>query len=296
MTREPCHKGNTDFRLPSWLKRKKDLAGLHDLKVWLRKASLSTVCEEARCPNILECFSRPTATFMIMGDICTRRCCFCSVKKGLPGPIDTNEPARVARAAYELGLDHIVITSPTRDDLEDQGARHFAQTIQEIHSLGKNISVEVLTPDFKGDRDLLDIVLDAKPEVFNHNVETISRLQHSIRPGASFETSLDLLRWAHQSGKNIAVKSGFMVGLGEKEEEIVRLIYELHDAGCDIITIGQYMQPSMHEMRPVKYWPPDKFRQWKDLAKRIPVGYIVSGPLVRSSFQAKQALEGLRTR
>ncbi len=281
-------------RLPSWLKKKKSLKELRTLKVRFRNARLSTVCEEARCPNITECFSVPTATFLILGDICTRGCRYCSINKGTPRPPDEHEPAEVAQAAKDLGLDHVVITSVSRDDLSDQGAYAFAETISEIRRALPLATIEVLTPDFSAQASLAEVVFNEKPDVFNHNVETVARLYPCVRPEARLETSLNLLRLAHDYSEPLVVKSGFMVGLGEKEDEIRDLIVSLKQAGCDIITIGQYMQPTKRQTPVVKYWHPDHFKQWSDLAKKIGIRYVISGPLIRSSYHAKEALEGIR--
>jgi len=285
---------NRQERLPSWLKKKKDLKELRPLKLRLRSACLSTVCEEARCPNITECFKSPTATFMILGDICTRNCAFCSVKKGIPSDHNDQEPEEVARAAKEIGLDHVVITSVTRDDLADKGASAFARTIEQIRKQLPGSSVEVLTPDFSGDTSLAGIVFDQKPDVFNHNVETVERLYGCVRPGAHLETSLCLLKAAREYDDSLVVKSGFMVGLGETEEEIHELILSLHRAGCDIITIGQYLQPTKNQVPVERYWPPERFALWSELAKNAGIRYVVSGPLIRSSYQAKEALRRIR--
>ncbi|MBN2298787.1 MAG: lipoyl synthase [Deltaproteobacteria bacterium] len=285
---------NQQGRIPSWLKKKKNLKDLRALKIRFRSACLSTVCEEARCPNITECFKSPTATFMILGDVCTRNCAFCSVRKGLPPVPDEHEPDEVARAAREMGLDHVVITSVTRDDLPDQGATAFARTINRVRELLPCSSVEVLTPDFSGDASLAEIVFEQRPDVLNHNVETVERLYRTIRPEARLETSLSLLRMAREYDDSLVVKSGFMVGLGESEDEIHDLIVLLNQAGCDIITIGQYMQPTKKQVPVVRYWPPQQFEVWSELAKNIGIRYVVSGPLIRSSYRAKEALEGIR--
>ncbi len=267
---------------------------MRTLKVRLRHSCLSTVCEEARCPNITECFSRPTATFLILGDICTRNCSFCSIHKGTPREPDEREDRMVAEAAREMGLEHVVVTSVTRDDLDDRGAHAFARTISSLRSALPCSTIEVLTPDFSGKASLAEIVLRAGPDVFNHNVETAGRLYGTVRPGANLETSLDLLRTARAYSGDLIVKSGFMVGLGESEEEIRDLIVSLKQAGCDIITIGQYLQPTKMQTPVTRYWHPDRFEAWSDLAKNIGIRYVVSGPLIRSSYHAKEALEEVR--
>lgn len=288
--------GDTEKRLPEWLRIRRDSKKLREVKVRLRKTSVSTVCEEARCPNITECFSRPAAAFLILGDVCTRSCRYCSVKKGIPGPPDVSEPYRIARAASDLELKHIVITSVTRDDLADKGARHFYETIIETGKQNPGSDIEVLTPDFSGRKDLVELVLGAGPEVFNHNIETIGRLQGLIRPGASLERSLDIIRWAQEiSGKSL-VKSGFMVGMGETEDEILDLLHSLKQAGCDIVTIGQYMRPSKAQIPVNHYWHPDHFSKWSEYGLSIGIDHVFSAPLVRSSYNAQHSFHGVITR
>jgi lipoyl synthase len=282
------------MRLPGWLKTNKDLYALRELKLQLRNSGLFTVCEEARCPNITECFCKPTATFLILGSVCTRSCSFCSVQKGVPMPFDLEEAARVAESAKNIGLAHIVITSVTRDDLPDKGSSGFLRTIQKIRDTMPEATIEILTPDFSGREDLLKSVLDEKPEVFGHNVETVNRLYRSVRPGADLERSLGLLKSAKSLYPDIVVKSGFMVGLGETEEEIADLIHSLHGSGCDCITIGQYLQPSRSQVPVRKYWEPSYFESWSDLAKSCGIRYVVAGPLVRSSYQSKEVLEKIQ--
>ena len=279
--------------LPEWLKRKKDLSELRSVKLKLRAAKLSTVCEEARCPNITECFKHPTATFLIMGDTCTRGCRFCAVKHGAPEALCSDEPQQVAAAARDLGLTHVVITSVTRDDLPDYGAGAFAATITAVRAELPAATIEVLTPDFMASREHLASVLAARPAVFNHNVEMVERLQPELRPGASLERSLKVLSLAKEIAPEIPVKSGFMVGFGETDDEIRSLMEKLHQSGCDILTIGQYMQPSREQVKAVCHHHPAKFTEWAELAKKIGIRYVVAGPLVRSSYQAKSALEGM---
>jgi lipoic acid synthetase len=280
--------------LPEWIKRNKDLAALRGIKMKLRMGGLSTVCEEARCPNITECFCKPTATFLILGDICTRSCTFCSVKKGTPSPPDPEEPLHVASSAKDIGLTHVVITSVTRDDLPDKGAMGFSRTLHEIRNLMPSITTEVLTPDFSGREDLLEIVLDERPDVFGHNVETVGRLYDLVRPGASLAKSLEILSSVKKNSPDMVVKSGFMVGLGETEKEIMELLYALRDAGCDWVTIGQYLRPTKSQMPVKKYWEPEYFEVWSKLAKSYGIRYVVSGPLVRSSYKSKEVLEKIR--
>lgn len=281
-------------RLPIWLRRDKDLSGLREIRLRLRQSSLSTVCEEARCPNIAECFSRHDATFLILGDICTRACAFCAVKKGQPLALDPDEPQKVALAARALGLKHVVITSVTRDDRPDKGALTFAATISQVKRHLSQATVEVLTPDFSGARGWLEAVLEARPDVFGHNVETVGSLYGAIRPGADLIRSLKLLRWAKETAPGVKVKSGFMVGLGETEKEIRDLIVALCEAGVDIVTIGQYLQPSRAQREVRRYWEPEYFDVWACVAKEAGIRYVVSGPMVRSSYRASELWEMIK--
>lgn len=268
---------------------------MHILKARLRGSGLSTVCEEARCPNITECFNKPTATFLILGDRCTRACTFCSVANGIPEPPNPEEPVQVASAVSEMGLSHSVITSVTRDDLPDGGARAFAATIRAIKKLSSGCSVEVLTPDFSGRQDLVEIVLSESPEVFGHNMETVKRLYPDIRPGANFARSLSLLQSVKRLSKETVVKSGFMVGLGETESEIEELLTLLKDAGCDAVTIGQYLRPTRAQTPVRKYWDPGVYEAWSKLAESLGIGYCIAGPFVRSSYRAGDVLQKIRT-
>ncbi len=278
-------------RIPSWAKKNKRLKDLHLTKVGLRASGLASVCEEARCPNIAECFAVPTATFLILGDTCTRGCRFCSIRKGVPSPPDPHEGERLAQAASAMGLKHVVITSVTRDDLPDQGAGAFAGTVREVRKLLPSSTIEVLTPDFSGRVDLLEVVLRERPDVFNHNVETVGRLYRAVRPQASLETSLMVLRAARDFSADIVVKSGFMLGLGESEEEVTDLLDALSRSGCEVVTMGQYLQPTADQVPVARYWTPDDFERFSDIAKSTCIRYIISGPLVRSSYQAKEVLE-----
>jgi lipoyl synthase len=285
---------NPLLRLPGWLKKNRDLSALHHLKANLRHSGLSTVCEEARCPNICECFQKPTATFLILGDICTRYCSFCSVHKGTPALVNRHEPSLVAQSAEEMGLEHVVITSVTRDDLPDKGAYGFTSTIRAIRDLIPECTIEILTPDFSGRQDLLEIVLNEKPDVFGHNVEMTERLYPSIRPGSSLPRSLDVLRDIKKISPETIVKSGFMVGLGEYESEIKDLLGSLADAGCDVVTIGQYLRPTRLQTPVAHYWDPELFKSWSNLAKSLGIGYCIAGPFVRSSYRAKEVLKDIR--
>jgi len=281
-------------RFPLWIKRKMVLKNLHATKCGLRNARLSTVCEEARCPNITECFMKPSATFLILGDVCTRSCRFCAVRKGIPFPLDPDEGRSVARAAASLGLEHVVITSVSRDDLEDKGANAFARVIREVRKSLPHASLEVLVPDFSGRSRLVETVLEEKPDVFNHNVETVGRLYRSVRPQANLETSLKVLRTARERSEDLVVKSGFMVGLGETDDEILDLMCSLKHAGCDVVTIGQYLQPTLSQVPVTEYRLPEDFKRFSDLAKSIGIRYVISGPMVRSSYRAKDILEEVR--
>ena len=273
--------------LPEYLKRGIiDTDKTKTVRRILKEKCLNTVCEEARCPNKAECYSKDTATFMIMGDTCTRNCRFCNINSGKPNPLDPDEPLHVAQAVKELGLNYAVITSVTRDDLPDGGAEHFSKTIKEIKKLSPNTKVEVLIPDFKGDLKALDIVLDAKPEVLNHNVETIPRLYKTVRPQAIYERSLEVL--AHSKSK-VVTKTGIMVGLGETQEDLIELFKDLKSINLDILTIGQYIRPSKNHLEVVKYYTPSEFEELKELAQKKGIKTVISAPLVRSSFKAFEA-------
>lgn len=281
------------MRLPDWL-RKDQNAGtaLHDMKSGLRRRGLHTVCEEARCPNKGECFKRGTATFLIMGNVCTRSCGFCSVRSGVPGPLDADEPSRVAQQVREMGLKHAVVTSVTRDDLPDGGAEHFSRTICEIRKLSPGTTIEVLTPDFDGREADIRTVCDARPHVFNHNVETVERLTPGIRNKASYRRSLEVLRMARHSANDESrkIKSGIMVGLGETEEEVIRTLMDLKNAGCDIVTIGQYLRPTKGSLPVKEYVHPDIFKKYELMGAKIGIKHMFCGPFVRSSYMAERVL------
>lgn len=281
-------------KIPAWAKKSLVLKDLHRTKSGLRGSCLSSVCEEARCPNITECFSKPCATFLILGDVCTRSCGFCSVAKGAPSPPDMDEAVLLARAASDMGLKHVVITSVTRDDLPDQGAGAFAAAIHAVRELLPGASVEVLVPDFSGRRDLVEIVLAERPDVFNHNVETVERLYRTVRPRARLETSLAVLKTARDWSPESIVKSGFMLGLGEEDHEVAELLELLCAAGCDVVTIGQYLRPSRAQLPVARYWKPEEFEKFSDLAKNTGIRYVISGPLVRSSYRAREVLDLIR--
>ena len=274
-------------RLPDYLKRGIiDTDKTKNVRRILKEKCLNTVCEEARCPNKAECYSKDTATFMILGDTCTRNCRFCNINSGHPCEPDPNEPLHVAQAVKELGLSYAVITSVTRDDLPDGGADHFAQTIKEIKKLSPNTKVEVLIPDFKGDLKALDIVLNATPDVLNHNTETISRLYKTVRPQAIYERSLEVLKY---SKTKTLTKTGIMVGLGETTDDMKNLFSDLNSINLDILTIGQYIRPSKNHIEVAKYYSPKEFEELKTLAQNEGIKIVISSPLVRSSFKAFEA-------
>jgi lipoic acid synthetase len=283
---------------PEWLKVRLNTTGEYEeVRSMMRRLSLVTVCEEARCPNIHECWARErTATFMLMGEICTRHCGFCAVGKGLPGALDPEEPERVAEAAAELSLAHAVVTSVNRDDLPDGGASHFVATIRAIRRRNPGCTVEVLIPDFCGNWDALDAVLDAAPEILNHNMETVRRLYRRVRPDAGYAQSLELLaradRRRRESGMSMRTKSGMMVGLGESVEELLAALGDLRGVGCDIATIGQYLQPHERRLRIERYYTPEEFDRLRREGEAMGFFRVEAGPLVRSSYHARRALEG----
>ena len=278
------------MRLPEWIKT--TAIGLHHTKDLLRSHCLSTVCEEARCPNKGVCFSKPTAAFMIMGDRCTRNCGFCSVRPGVPAALDAAEPERVAEAAVELGLRYVVITSVTRDDLPDGGAAHFAATIRAVRNALPAAKIEVLTPDFQGERDALGIVLEARPDVFNHNIETVKRLYDIVRPRADYQRSLEVHRIARTLMPGMKTKSGVMIGLGETFDEVRAVFRDIRAAGCDFLTVGQYLRPAKKNLPVVEYIHPDVFEALKLYALGLGFEFVASGPLVRSSMNAEEMFYG----
>jgi lipoic acid synthetase len=277
------------IRKPEWLKvRAPGGENFMRLKGLLRTLNLRTVCEEARCPNIGECFESLTATFMILGDICTRRCGFCAVTHGRPTGLDRQEPGRVADAVQVLGLEHAVITSVNRDDLPDGGAPIFAATIRAIRETSPGCTVEVLIPDFKGNWGALETVLEAQPDILNHNTETVPRLYRVVRPGARYERSLELLERAKRFDTAMLTKSGLMLGLGEEQDELVSTMRDLVRAGCDILTLGQYLRPSTNHLPIVRFYHPDEFRELKAIGQTLGFNHVEAGPLVRSSYHAGQ--------
>lgn len=276
-------------RRPRWLKVDASWGqNYRRIKSLLGRLDLHTVCEEANCPNISHCFEQGTATFLISGDVCTRGCKFCDVKRGVPSPVDEEEPKRVADAVRELGLSYAVITSVTRDDLPDGGAGIFAATVDAIKRSVPDCQVEVLIPDFGGSVDSLKAVLDAKPDVLNHNLETVERLYPTVRRGADYRRSLDLLSNARRMNGRVTSKSGIMVGLGERWDEIVILLGDLRKADCQLLTIGQYLNPSEDHLPIEKFYHPDEFVKLKRIGEEMGFAHVESGPLVRSSYHAKE--------
>jgi lipoyl synthase len=277
-----------------WLRRTlPDQRVLDRMDALLEGLNLHTVCDSALCPNRGECFKKGTATFIILGNICTRNCGFCAVKKGKPLPLDPEEPYHIAQAAKHLQLKHIVVTSVTRDDLPDGGAEHFTETIIEIKKQLPKSTVEVLVPDFKGFWEALQRVIDAQPEVINHNIETVNRLYRLVRPKAIYKRSLELLRQVKIRDKNIISKSGIMVGLGEEEEEIIQAMKDLREVDGDILTIGQYLRPSPLHLRVQNYIHPDKFEEYQKIGMSLGFKYVASAPLVRSSYHAGEILKDI---
>lgn len=276
--------------LPDYLKRGIiDTEKTKTVRKLLKEKCLNTVCDEARCPNKAECYSKDTATFMIMGDTCTRNCRFCAINSGRPQTLDPDEPKRVAEAVKTLNLNYAVITSVTRDDLSDGGANHFKETILNIKKLSPDTKVEVLIPDFKGDMNALDLVLSAKPEVLNHNIETVKNLYKTVRPQAIYERTLKVLNHLKEINSPILTKTGFMVGLGETKDDLITLMKDLKSINLDILTIGQYIQPTKQHLEVVKYYTPKEFEDLKNLANEIGLKVVISSPLVRSSFKAHEA-------
>jgi lipoyl synthase len=281
---------------PQWLRAKAPVGdNFHNLKKLARGLGLHTVCESAQCPNIGECWNQKTATFMLLGDICTRRCGFCAVPKGRPEPIDWDEPRRVAEAVATLGLKHAVVTSVNRDDDNIGGAKIFAETIREIRELIPDCRVEVLIPDFQGLEEPLRIVLEARPDVLNHNTETVPRLYRSVRSGARYERTLALLENAKKFAPGAVTKSGVMVGLGESSEELVEVFRDLGTRGVDILTVGQYLRPSKDHLPIARFYEPEEFDYLKDQALRFGFRHVESGPLVRSSYHAHEQAESTAT-
>jgi len=277
---------------PEWLKKR--ISAVQDctkVSSLLKDCQLHTVCQEAHCPNLGECFSRGTATFMILGDKCTRSCSFCAVRHDISLPLDEREPEGVAIAVEELGLRYVVITSVTRDDIPDGGASHFAETIRSIRARMPNTQAEVLVPDFQGSEWALKIVIEAKPDVINHNVETVPKLYPEVRPQADYKRSLQLLKRTKEIDHKILTKSGLMLGLGENPEEVLNVLENLLESGCQLLTIGQYLRPSSRHHQVIRFVPPEEFTQWGELASRMGFLAVASGPFVRSSFKAAEMFQ-----
>ena len=275
-------------RLPDWIREKKlNLRSLHEVKTTLRQRNLHSVCESLACPNRTECFSRGTATFMILGDVCTRMCGFCNVTTGRPyGPPSADEPRAVAETARRMGLRHVVVTSVTRDDLPDGGARQFAETVRELRAALPSSAVEVLTPDFRGNADSVRVVVVARPDYFNHNVETVPRLYDFVRPGSRFERSVGVLAQAKRIDPSMTTKSGLMLGLGERRDEVLDVLRRLRDAAVEIVTIGQYLQPKREKLDVVEYVHPRVFDEYRLAGEDLGFSAVFSGPFVRSSYMA----------
>ncbi|MGK9476148.1 lipoyl synthase [Melioribacter sp. OK-6-Me] len=284
--KEAIEKERPDLgKRPEWLKvRLPSGENYKDVHRLMRQAKLNTVCEEARCPNIAECWNRRTATFMILGDVCTRSCGFCNVKLGLPSELDLDEPRRVAESVEQLKLKHVVITSVNRDELKDGGASIFSETVRLIRSKMPSTTIEILIPDFKGDTESFEIIMKNPPDILNHNLETVKRLYHAVRPQAKYERSLKLIEWFKQKG--LRTKSGIMVGIGETKEEVFELMKDLYNAGCDIMTIGQYLQPTKNHLPVHRYVTLEEFKEYKDFGLSLGFKAVESSPLVRSSYHA----------
>lgn len=280
------------LRKPPWIRVRLPAGNaVGDLKARLRERKLVTVCEEASCPNIHECFSKGTATFMVLGEICTRRCSFCDVAHGRPLAPDANEPQQLAASVQEMGLRYVVITSVDRDDLRDGGAAHFAECINAVRAANPGIQVEILVPDFRGRSKLekaLEILTASPPDVFNHNVETVEELYRNVRPGADYQWSLRLLQLFKQRQPRVPTKSGIMLGLGETREQVEQTLKDMRQHDVDLVTIGQYLQPSAHHHPVMRYWTPDEFKELEVLAYELGFTHVASGPLVRSSYHADQ--------
>jgi lipoic acid synthetase len=295
MNNNSQHKAH--IRKPRWLrKRLPSGPDYENVRSLISRSHVHTVCQEAKCPNIWECFSQKSATFLIMGDRCTRNCRFCAIAQDPEGPPDPGEPVRVAEAAQKMGLKYVVITSVTRDDLPDGGAGFFAETVMEIRKRIPDALTEVLIPDFGGNRAALMKVVEIRPDVINHNLETVPRLYPLVRPQAIYERSLELLKRSRMHDSTIPVKSGLMLGLGETHAEIEKTLWDLLDAGCRILTLGQYLQPTIDQLHVDRFIHPEEFDNWKETALEMGFSAVASGPFVRSSFHAKEIYEKTRIR
>ena len=290
------HIGEERLRKPRWI-RAQFPGGeeVQRMKALMREQKLHSVCEEASCPNIGECFRHNTASFMIMGDICTRRCPFCDVGHGRPNPLDPMEPTHLAETVRNIGLHHVVITSVDRDDLLDGGAAHFAACVREIRRLAPRMTVEILTPDFRGRMDkAIEILRHTPPDIFNHNMETVARMYEEVRPGANYEQSLELLReYKKASNKPVVTKSGLMVGLGEEVDEILGVMEDLRRHDVQMLTVGQYLQPSVHHLPVKRYYTPEEFQIFTDEGLKMGFTHVASGPMVRSSFHADMSAKAV---
>ena len=284
-------------RKPSWLKVRAPGGDTYrSLKQMMRSMGLNSVCEEAHCPNIGECWDSGTATFLIMGDMCTRNCPYCAIAHGRPEELDEDEPRRVAEMIEQLALRHVVITSVDRDDLPDGGARIFAWTIEEIRARLPECSVEVLTPDVRGDADAIARVIEARPDIFNHNMETVARLHKTARPGGRYRRSLDVLSTARGLDPDVLIKTGIMLGLGENSEDVRGFMHDALEAGVQILTLGQYLRPTEKHLPIDRYVGPEEFAEWKTTGEELGFLHVESGPLVRSSYHAREQVEELRAR
>ena len=284
--KEEAEKSNKDLgKRPDWLKVRLPIGeNFSDVKNLMRRQKLNTVCEEAKCPNISECWNHRTATFMILGDTCTRSCGFCNIKVGIPNELDIEEPKRVVESVVELNLRHVVITSVNRDELKDGGSTIFKECVRLIREQKPDCTVEILIPDFKGDEEAFKIIMQNPPDILNHNMETVPRLYHAVRPQAKYERSLELIKWFKSKG--LKTKSGIMVGIGEKPEEVLELMKDLVAHGCDILTIGQYLQPTKMHLPVDRFVTPDEFKMYKEEGLKIGFKIVESSPLVRSSYHA----------
>ena len=282
-------------RKPKWIRAKSHASPrVQHLKKVLREMRLHTVCEEAACPNLGECFGHGTATFLIMGDICTRRCPFCDVAHGRPNPLDPDEPRHLAETIQAMGLNYVVITSVDRDDLRDGGAAHFVECIRETRELNPEIRIEILVPDFRGRMDIaLEILDNAPPDVFNHNLETVPRLYKQARPGSDYQWSLDLIKQFKARHPDVPTKSGIMLGLGETLEEVEQVMQDLRDHDCDMLTLGQYLQPSKHHLPVDRFVTPEEFERLREIGEAMGFSHVASGPMVRSSYHADQQAAGV---
>lgn len=292
---KPTSQNTVWVQKPDWLRRRLPTGPeFEKIRGMLQKDRLNTVCQEARCPNIWECYGRQTATFLILGSHCTRSCRFCSVETGLPKAPDEEEPERVAEVARQMGLKYVVVTSVTRDDLDDGGAGIFARTIREIRIKIPDACVEVLIPDFQGDTNALQTVLEARPDILNHNIETVPRLYGLVRPEADYQRSLDLLGHVYRYDSTIPTKSGLMLGFGETPDEIKQTLDDLLKAECRILTMGQYLQPTKRHLDVKRYIPPEEFEEWRKTALDMGFQEVASGPFVRSSYHAKDLFEAVK--